>query len=109
MQAVACQKPQLAEKSSVSTSDVRQLESQLARAKKAQERTTDRLDDSRRELAEMSERCDSLEEDITTKAKEIKRLERELKAEELMRKETAKENMELKIQLEKFRGSKKKS
>ena len=57
----------------------------------------------------MSDRCDSLEEDITTKAKEIKRLQRELKAEELMREETAKENMELKIQLGKLRGSQKKS
>ena len=108
LQAVVSQTSESDSKKS-STSRTHQLESQLARAKKAQENTTKRLDESRRELDEMSERCDSLEEEIVSKDKEIKRFQRELKAEELMREEAAKENMELKIQLEKLRASKKKT
>ena len=68
-----------------------------------------RLNETRRELDEMNKRCDSLEKEIASKDKEIKRFQRELKAEELMREEAAKENMELKIQLEKLRASKKKT
>ena len=94
MQAVANQMPE-SEKSS--TSHTHQLESQLAQAKRAQENATKRLDETKRELDEMSERCDSLEEEIASKDKETKRFQRELKAEELMREEAAKENMELKF------------
>lgn len=59
----------------------------------------------------MNERCESLEEEMTEKTKEIKYLKIELKAEVQLREETAKMNIQLQLELEqlKHQAMKKKS
>lgn len=79
-----------------STSEIRKLKAQLARAKKAEEY----LSETRMELDEMTKKYDSLEREMLEKEKEVKGLQFELKTELRLREETAKENTQLQLELE---------
>ena len=51
----------------------------------------------------MSETCDSHEKELAGKAKEIRKLKMEIKAEEQLRKEMDEENLKLKLELEQLK------
>lgn len=110
LQAVTKEEPRPVERNSVAP-DSRRLDTQLVQAKKALEIAKSKLDESRRELDKVNERCESLEEEMTEKTKEIKYLKIELKAEVQLREETAKMNIQLQLELEqlKHQAMKKKS
>ena len=93
---------QSAEKSSVS--DIRQLKAQLARAKKAEEN----LKETRMELDEMTEKNDSLERELSERENEVKLLQRELKTEVRLREETAQENTQLQLEVERLKHKERK-
>lgn len=95
---------QSAEKSSTSVSDIRQLKAQLARAKKAEEN----LKETRMELDEMTEKNDSLERELSEREKEVKLLQRELKTEVRLREETAQENTQLQLEVERLKHKERK-
>ena len=79
------------------------MKSELERAKKALERAKCRLAETRDELEETSKRCGELEETVSTKEEEQRRLRMELKAKDMCMEEMNEENLQLKIELESLR------
>ena len=82
---------------------VAELQSQLEGMRKSLESAWSRLTETNRELEEVNKKCGELEETVSSKDKEIGSLKCELKGEELLRKEVADENLQLKLELEKLK------
>ena len=87
-------------KCKVNNADVGRLETQLAQAKKAQERAEASLKETSKELDEMSKRCTELEIQLARKERELKC---QKIAEKNEREEQAKEMNDLKLEVERLK------
>jgi serine/threonine protein kinase len=80
-----------------------QLELELERVKKAQEAAESRLAMIKRELEDVSKRCEELEEEVTSRDEQIRKLKCEVRADEMFKKEMAEENLQLKLEIERLK------